>query len=72
MKNKKQTLLKIKETKRKIARHENIEEIIKDMNDILEYFKQNEVWIEYSRLNNLFTEEFDTCLLATNIGDEND
>jgi len=69
--NKEETLIKIKETKRKIVQEKSIEEIIKDINDILEYFKQDEVWIEYSKLNVLFMETFNTCLLATNNGDDN-
>lgn len=65
---KEEVLAKIKETKIKVAKHTNIDEIIKDINDILEYFKQDNVWIEYCKLNQLFIEEYDTCLLA-NVGD---
>ena len=41
-----------------------IKNVIKDINDILEYIKNDEVWQEYSKMHQLFMNTYNTCLIA--------
>lgn len=50
--------------KDKIKNKYDIEEVIKDVNDILNYYKEDEVWQEYSRMYQLFMDTYKTCLIA--------
>lgn len=61
---KEMTLNKIIIVKDKIKNKDNIEEVIKNINDIFNYFKNDEVWQEYSKMYQLFMNTYNTCLLA--------
>lgn len=58
------TLNKISVIKDKIKNKYDIEEIIKDINDVFNYFKEDEVWQEYSNMYQFFMNTYNTCLLA--------
>lgn len=64
------TLNKISVIKDKIKNKYDIEEVIKDINDAFNYFKEDEVWQEYSKMYNLFIETYNTCLISAKIGDK--
>lgn len=57
-------LNKINIVKDKIKNKYDIEEVIKDINDILNYYKEDEVWQEYSIMYQLFMDTYKTCLIA--------
>ena len=57
-------LNKISIVKDKIKNKYDIEEVTKDVNDILNYYKEDEVWQEYSRMYQLFMDTYKTCLIA--------
>lgn len=62
---KEMTLNKIIIVKDKIKNKDNIEEVIKDINDIFNYFNNDEVWQEYSKMYQFFMDRYNTCLLAS-------
>jgi hypothetical protein len=62
-------LNKICIVKDKIKNKYYIEEVIKDINNILEYFKEDEVWQEYSKMYLLFMDTYNTCLVADKKGE---
>ena len=66
---KQMTLNKINIVKNKIKNKYDIEEIIKDINDVFNYFKEDEVWQEYSNMYQLFMNTYNTCLLANQKGE---
>lgn len=66
------TINKINETTEKIKNKDNIEDVIKDINEINNYFKEDEVWQEYSKMNQLFMEIYNTCLIANTKGYKNE
>lgn len=66
---KEMTLNKISIVKGKIKNKYDIEEIIKDINDVFNYFKEDEVWQEYSNMYQLFMNTYNTCLLASQKGE---
>ena len=65
-------LNKISIVKNKIKNRYDIEEVIKDVNDILNYYKEDEVWQEYSRMYQLFMDKYNTCLIADTKEDNNE
>ena len=67
---KQMALNKINIVKDKIKNKYDIEEITKDIYDAFNYFKEDEVWQEYSKMYNLFIETYNTCLISTKIGDK--
>lgn len=62
------TLNKISIVKDKIKNKYNIEEVIKDINDVFNYFKEDEIWQEYSKMYQFFMDTYNTCLLASEKG----
>ena len=62
-------LNKINIIKDKIKNKYDIEEIIKDINNVFNYFKEDEVWQEYSNMYQLFMNTYNTCLLANQKGE---
>ena len=69
---KEMTLNKIAILKDKIKNKYNIDLVIKDINDVFNYFKENEVWQEYSKMYLLFMETYNTCLIANDRGGNNE
>lgn len=63
------TLNKISIIKDKIKNKYDIEEVIKDINDVFNYFKEDEVWQEYSKMYQFFMDIYNTCLISSK-GDE--
>lgn len=66
---KQMALNKINIAKDKIKNKYDIEEIIKDINDVFNYFKEDEVWQEYSKMYLYFMNTYNTCLLASQKGE---
>lgn len=66
---KQMTLNKINIVKDKIKNKYDIEEIIKDINDVFNYFKEDEVWQEYSKMYQFFMDTYNTCLVASEKGE---
>ena len=69
---KEMTLNKITILKDKIKNKYDIELVIKDINDVFNYFKENEVWQEYSKMYLLFMKTYNTCLMANGKGGNNE
>lgn len=63
-------LNKISIIKDKINNEYDIEEVIKGINDVFNYFKEDEVWQEYSKMYQLFMKKYNTCLISSKIGAE--
>ena len=66
---KEMTLNKISIVKNKIKNKYDIEEVIKDINGVLDYFKEDEVWQEYGKMYQFFMDTYNTCLLASEKGE---
>lgn len=66
---KEMTLNKISIIKDKINNKYDIEEVIKDINDAFNYFKEDEVWQEYSKMYQSFMKTYNTCLISSKIGE---
>lgn len=62
-------LNKIIVIKDKINNKYDIEEAIKDINDVFNYFKKDEVWQEYSKMYQLFMNTYHTCLISNTKGE---
>lgn len=62
---KQMTLNKINIIKDKIKNKYDIEEIIKDINDVFNYFKEDEVWQEYSNMYLYFMDTYKTGLVSS-------
>ena len=63
------TLNKISVVKDKIKNKYDIEEIIKDIDEIYNYFKEDEVWQKYSEMYLSFMDTYNTCLVANEKGE---
>lgn len=61
-------LNKISITKDKIKNKYDIEEVIKDINDVFDYFKEDEIWQEYSKMYLSFIDTYKTCLVSSKGG----
>lgn len=61
---KEMTLNKISIVKDKIKSKYNIEEVIKDINEVFNYFKEDEVWQEYSKMYLYFMDTYKTGLVS--------
>lgn len=65
---KEMVLNKISITKDKIKNKYDIEEVIKDINDVFDYFKEDEIWQEYSKMYLSFIDTYKTCLVSSKGG----
>lgn len=66
---KEMTLNKISIVKNKIKNKYDIEEVIKDINGVFDYFKEDEVWQEYSKMYLSFMDTYKTCLVSSEKGE---
>lgn len=63
-------LNKIAIVNNKIKEKDDIEIIIKDINNILEHFKKDEVWQRYSKMYQSFMDTYNTCLITNTKGSD--